>query len=75
MSCYIFICRRKKKCIRFSVDDDEHGLKDVPLEVDDDEVIAESALVLSQPTEAEKQLPPGHMMRHDIPVTLQTIPT
>lgn len=75
-----FGCRRKKKCIRFSVDDDEHGLKDVTSEPDDDDVLitpsglADTAMVLSEHTaESQKQL---HMLRHDVPpVTLQTIPT
>jgi hypothetical protein len=62
------------------VDDDEHGMKDMTEMGDDDVMItpsglAESALVLSEPSEAEKQLPPSHLLRHDVPVTLQTIPT
>lgn len=55
-------------------------MKDVTSEVDDDDVIitpsglTETALVLSEPTEAEKQLPP-HLLRHDVALPLQTIPT
>ena len=81
---YNHCTRRKKKCIRFSVDDDDHGLKDVPSEVDDDDVLVtpsgltstEAAVMLSSEAtggNTEKQLP--HLLRHDVPVTLQTIPT
>lgn len=55
-------------------------MKDVPCEVDDDEVmvtpgVTEAAVLLTEPTpgDTDKQLP--HMLRHEVPVTLQTIPT
>lgn len=54
--------------------DEEHGLKDIVSDMGDDDVmvtpsaLTETALVLSDPTES-------HLLRHDTPVTLQTIPT
>lgn len=71
-------CRRKKKCIQFSVDDDDHNMKDEQSEVEDDDVmvtpgLAEAAVMLSEApgrqNEHSKELP------HMYPVTLRTIPT
>lgn len=82
MLCY----RRKKKCIRYSVDDDDHVAKDTASEMEDEVLVApgnmtEASVMLSQPTVQDndqqchtKDLP-HHMLRHNVPVTLQTIPT
>lgn len=84
--CPLLSYRRKKKCIRYSVDDDEHGPKDTTSEVEDEVLIptagmTQASVMLSEPTEEDNQQQcrtkdlPHHMLRHDVPVTLQTIPT
>lgn len=75
-----YISRRKKKCIRYSVDDDNHAPKDMSSEVEDEVLVtpggmAEASVMLSEPSdqdtpERSKDLP--CMLRHAIPVTLQT---
>lgn len=71
--------RRKKKCIRYSVDDEEHGAE---LELEEDAGSgggvagsAEGSVLLSESADPEhhKELP--RLLRHDVPITLQTIPT
>lgn len=82
LSCEFF--RRKKKCIRYSVDDDDHTPKDTPSEVEDEVLVVpgsttEASVMLSQTVDSEQQCHtkdlPHHMLRHNVPVTLQTIPT
>lgn len=89
LKCTFPLCliRRKKKCIRsFSGDEEEQmmSLKEGCCEVEDDVLVTpgEASVMLSQATTAKqqddthphaKELP--HMLRPNIPVTLQTIPT
>lgn len=76
--------RRKKKCIRYSLEDDDHLPRDAGSEVEDEVLVTpgssvtEASVMLSEATAEDdnchsKDLP--HMLRHDVPVTLQTIPT
>lgn len=82
----VCVCyRRKKKCIRYSVDDEDHVGKDTATEMEDEVLVApanmtEASVMLSQPAaeDSDQQCPkdlPHHMLRHNVPVTLQTIPT
>ena len=75
--------RRKKKCIRYSVDDDDHTSKDTPSEVEDEVILTsnmtKTSVMLSQAASEGDQCNvkdhPHHMLHHSVPVTLQTVPT
>lgn len=89
--CCVCVCRRKKKCIRYSVGEDDAVCKDggcEALDGDEDDVIlggedvlatsTASSVLLSEASDhhhvgVADKLP--RLLSHEVPVTLQTIPT